>query len=285
MASRAVYNEIAGLSLEVRGSAYLRERMADYGLCGSARACDCRIAVTPAAAIARPKGRAGAETRLWKLVQTAEGDAAYRVLSGCPDVVSARMDFKAGSAEISILSMEAGDCEGRDFSFAGQAFSQLMLERERMVLHGSCIAYRDRAVVFTAPSGTGKSTHTGLWMEHVPGTVYINDDTPVIRLDREDGVLACGSPWSGKTRLNANISAPLSAVIFLERGSENEIRPLPPLEALGRLLGEVRKLPFRRSVEQAAELCGRLVQRVPAYRLRCDISYGAVEAVRRELSL
>ncbi len=266
----------------------MKSRMAEYTLPlqqERERICNSGIFLSRNCEIPLPEGRYLADSGIWKMVQTATGQTVYRTLPGFPDIVSARMDFSDCRTDIKFFSMEEEDAYLREINYTGQAFGQLALQQNRMVLHGSCIARNGRGVVFSAPSGTGKSTHTGLWKQYYPDTEYVNDDTPVLRLDRPGEVLACGSPWSGKTQLNSNISVPLSAVVFLERGTENSIAPLSKTEALGRLLGECRKIPFQSTMQKAAELCGRLLERVPVYRLSCNISYEAVETVRKELLL
>lgn len=249
------------------------------------RICDFEIFIQKQQKITIPEGKLLANAGIWKMVQTAEGESVYRTLPEAPGIVSARMDFFDRSANIFVFSVGDSETASREMIFAGQAFGQLALQRDRMVLHSSCIARNGKAVLFSAPSGTGKSTHTGLWKEYYPDTQCINDDTPVLRLDKPGEVLACGSPWSGKEHLNRNMEAPLCGIVFLEQGEDNKIEPLSNAEALGRLLGECRKIPFRSAMLKTAELCGKLLDRVPVYRLSCNISRDAVETVRKELLL
>lgn len=199
------------------------------------------------------------------------------------DEISMFLNFSADRADLSILSLSEDDSRVREYAFSGYAISQMMLNYNRLVIHSSCISVDGRAVLFSAPSGTGKSTHTGLWQRYVKDTLYINDDTPIIRLDCADKVYACGSPWSGKTNLNSNITSELKAIVFLERGKRNFIEPISGAEAFARLLGETRKLPFKDAVDKATELCGELIKRVPVYRLSCDISEEAVRVAQREI--
>ncbi len=249
------------------------------------RICDFEIIIQKLPEIQVPKGKFLARAGIWNMVQTSEGSSVYRTFPEAPGIVSARMDFFDDYVKISVLSVEGVETSAREIVFVGQALGQMMLRHERMVLHSSCIARNGKAVLFSAPSGTGKSTHTGLWRKYYPDTYYINDDTPVLRLDKPGEVLACGSPWSGKERLNRNVQIPLSGIVFLEQGKNNNITPLSKAEAMGRLLGECRKIPFCGAMQEAAELCGRLIERVPIYRLSCDISQEAVETVRKELLL
>ena len=99
-----------------------------------------------------------------------------------------------------------------------------LLNRDTLLLHGSTVGVDGAAYLFTAPCGTGKSTHTRLWRERF-GTraVMVNDDKAFLRLT-DSGVLAFGSPWTGKHGLGSNICLPLKGICFLKRGAENRIR-------------------------------------------------------------
>ena len=287
-----MFYEISGLLVEVQGDEYLNERMAEYQVrspISGGRICDLRIINRLKTQIEKPQGQEVTHSLFWKLVQTNEGQSLYRNLPGFEDIVSARIDFNKNGADISVLkhpnpeTLEIDD--ERMFRFAGHSFGHILLNHQRLVLHGSCIRVNGKAIIFSAPSGTGKSTHTNLWMENVDGVEFINDDTPVIRLDKGEAVYACGSPWSGKTQLNSNISAPLAAIVLLERGVENKIERVGNIEAFARVLGEIRKFAFKESIEASVSLCEKLITRVPVYKLSCNISSQAVETVREELML
>ena len=113
-----------------------------------------------------------------------------------------------------------------------RAFAEILFDRDTLLLHGSAVALDGRGYLFTARSGTGKSTHTRLWRE-VFGSraVMINDDKPFVTLN-EQGVTIFGSPWSGKHGLDSNIAVPLAGICLLERGGEDRIRSISPEEAL-----------------------------------------------------
>lgn len=99
-----------------------------------------------------------------------------------------------------------------------------LIRHGTVLLHGSAVAVDGEGYLFTARCGTGKSTHTRLWRQ-VFGqrAVMVNDDKPFLRFTG-DGILACGSPWSGKHGLDTNISVPLRGICILKRGPENQIR-------------------------------------------------------------
>ena len=129
------------------------------------------------------------------------------------------------------------------------------------LLHGSTLVMDGRAYLFTAKCGTGKSTHTRLWRQVFGERVFmLNDDKPFLELSRT-GVTAWGSPWSGKHGLDTNASAPLAGVCILERGMENQIRPLTPAEALP-LLQE-------QADEQDHFFLESLVKTIPLWQMAC----------------
>ena len=145
-----------------------------------------------------------------------------------------------------------------------EKIAEKLLERDTLLLHGSTVAVDGQAYLFTAPCGTGKSTHTRLWRELFGDrAVMVNDDKVFLEL-RRDGVWAYGSPWMGKHGIGANISAPLKGICFLQRGTENVIQRAEPQKWLPELihqcfLPEDRYLP----------LVAQLAQRVPLWEMTC----------------
>lgn len=98
---------------------------------------------------------------------------------------------------------------------------------DTLEMHASVIKCDGRAFLFLAKSGTGKSTHSSLWLKHVPGSELLNDDNPVVRYYPEDGSVICyGSPWSGKTPCYKNDSAPVGSFVRIRRCAENKIETL-----------------------------------------------------------
>ena len=139
-----------------------------------------------------------------------------------------------------------------------------LLERDTLLLHGSTVAVDGQAYLFTAPCGTGKSTHTRLWRELFGDrAVMVNDDKVFLEL-RRDGVWAYGSPWMGKHGIGANISVPLKGICFLQRGTENTIQKADPQKWLPELIHQCF-LPE----ERYASLVSRLAQRIPLWEMSC----------------
>lgn len=149
-------------------------------------------------------------------------------------------------------------------------FAEFLLAHDTLLLHGSAIAVDGQGYLFTADSGTGKSTHTRLWREVFGArAVMVNDDKPFIQLTR-DGALLHGSPWSGKHGLDSNIAVPLKGICLLRRGSENVIWPATAEELLP-ILEKQAYAPL--TVEKTAvshSLLRRLSQQVPLWHMACN---------------
>ena len=108
--------------------------------------------------------------------------------------------------------------------------------KQTALFHSSVVSFQDKAYMFLGNSGTGKSTHSRLWLKYIEGTELINDDNPVVRIHDDGSILVYGSPWSGKTPCYRNVSYPLGAIVLLEQAPQNVIRRLKPLEAYAALM-------------------------------------------------
>ena len=146
-----------------------------------------------------------------------------------------------------------------------------MPERDTFLFHCSAIAVDGKAYLFTAPSGTGKSTHTRLWREVLGDqAVMINDDKPLLRVT-SDSVLVYGTPWDGKHRLSTNTVAPVAGICLLERGEENGIERIAKEEAFPRLLQQTYRPQSPVELMKTMELLDAVASNVPLCRLRCNM--------------
>ena len=153
-------------------------------------------------------------------------------------------------------------------SFLQRSIADRLLRYQVLLFHGSTVAVDGKAYLFTAPCGTGKSTHTRLWREVFGNrAVMVNDDKPFLRLDGQQ-VLACGAPWSGKHGLDTNIAVPLAGICVLERGREDRIRPASPEEA--KFLFSQGHRPEDPALQPLAEdLTRQMILRLPVWKMTC----------------
>ena len=157
-------------------------------------------------------------------------------------------------------------------------YGLMTVPRKTVAIHSSCIVKDGGAVLFLGESGTGKSTHTRLWREHIEGAYLLNDDSPIIRL--VDGVpTAFGSPWSGKTPCYRNLSYPIAGFIRLSQAPHNKIYRLPVLQAIGALLPSCPPA-FAHDEQLQDALCDTLsdmIASVPVFHLECLPDAAAAE--------
>ena len=99
------------------------------------------------------------------------------------------------------------------------------------LFHSSVVSYQGRGYMFLGHSGTGKSTHSSLWLKYIEGTELVNDDNPVVRVLENNEVRVYGSPWSGKTPCYRNVSYPVGAIVKLSQAPFNKIEPLKGIKA------------------------------------------------------
>lgn len=147
--------------------------------------------------------------------------------------------------------------------------SSALLDFNGFVLHSSAVKYEDKAYLFSADSGTGKSTHTTLWTKVFDGAEIINDDKPIIRLI--DGKFyACGTPFSGSSPLNENVCVPLKAICFIERGQENAIEQMNDnASIIFSILSQTLRRNGNDKTVKLMELLDKLLNDVPVYKLKC----------------
>lgn len=149
--------------------------------------------------------------------------------------------------------------------------SERMPSFGRFLMHGSAIAADGNGYIFTAPSGTGKSTHARLWREMLGDrAVMVNDDKPFVGVG-EEGVTVYGSPWNGKHRLGSNISVPLKAVCILGRAAGNSIEATGISEALPVLIQQIYRPDDPLMLAETLTLTDRLASSVKLFRLRCNM--------------
>lgn len=162
--------------------------------------------------------------------------------------------------------------------------SEALVGFDTLLFHGSVVAVDGQAYLFTAKSGTGKSTHTRLWREMLgERAVMVNDDKPFLEI-KPEGVTAWGSPWMGKHRLGANIGVPLKAICILERGEENRISPISAQEALPMLMQQSQRPQKAQNYPKYLELIDKLAGKVAFYRMACNMNPQAAEMAYRAMS-
>ena len=149
------------------------------------------------------------------------------------------------------------------------AYAFAAAEKQTVLLHASVIRKDGYGYLMTAPSGTGKSTHTFLWYKNIPGCDLMNDDNPVVRI--VDGQpIVYGTPWSGKTPCYRNIEAPVGAIVRIQQRKRNEIRRMKTIEAMAQLLPAASSMKWDERVYMGVSdtLMG-IISSIAVYELGC----------------
>lgn len=163
------------------------------------------------------------------------------------------------------------------YAFAG-SFQQTLL------IHASTILNNGYGYAFIAKSGTGKSTHTQLWIKHIPGSELMNDDNPIVRVIGDQAFIY-GSPWSGKTPCYRQIKAPLGAITRIDRALKNSIEKLSPIEAFASLLPSCSNMKWDKDIFHG--ICNtvtRVIELTNCYTLHCLPDQEAAEICHKEIS-
>lgn len=159
-----------------------------------------------------------------------------------------------------------------EYMLTGSDFYTELLNFNGIILHSSCIVVDGMAYAFSADSGTGKSTHTQLWLKHLGDRAYmLNDDKPAIRLI--DGkVYACGTPWSGKYDYSTPKIVELAGICFLERSETNWIKKADTSKAVYNIFSQTIRNLNAEKMDKLFDVLEQIFAKVPLYELGCDIS-------------
>ena len=188
-------------------------------------------------------------------------------LPGRPEAMELTMspDFKKASL---ILT-------GHDDAFAFNNALMLLFtfasaKMGALEMHSSVVVNEGKGYLFLGKSGTGKSTHSGLWLKHIPGTWLLNDDNPVLRLMPGGDVRVFGSPWSGKTPCYKALSVPAGAVVRLSQAPYNKIERLTGVKAYASLMASASSFrPFSELANHWHNTLEAMTGIVPCYHLEC----------------
>ncbi|MBR5473029.1 MAG: hypothetical protein IKU82_03475 [Clostridia bacterium] len=209
--------------------------------------------------------------------------------SFCKDYISSfdMPDISVKSDETAIskekASVPAAPIESCESLCIYRSIGEQLPHFDRFVFHGAAIEYCGNAYLFTAPSGTGKTTHINLWKKHLGDKVnIINGDKPIIHVG--DISIVYGTPWAGKEGYQHNASAPIAAICIIKQGKVNKISRLEKGDAVNHLMRQVYLPQDPTALSKTLSLLGKLIENIPVYVLECDISTQAFETSFNEIT-
>lgn len=200
----------------------------------------------------------GTETFCWKFLSSEPADFSVSI---CQADINYELTRSSGMSEPAHLETLA----------LLRRISEKLIDYNTILFHGSVLAVDGKAYLFTAPSGTGKTTHSRLWLENVPGSHILNGDKPFLKIEDNGRILACGSPWRGKDNYGINEILPLEGICILERDTYNHIEPISCRDALEWLVRQTFRPADPQLMLKALQLTGVISQSVNLYRMGCTM--------------
>ncbi len=176
--------------------------------------------------------------------------------------------------------LEASTPQALEVLVLCRKIAELLPGADRVLFHGSALAFDGQGVLFTAKSGTGKSTHTRLWRQVFGDRVQmVNDDKPFLEVGKDE-VTVHGTPWRGKHALGSNVSVSLKAICLVTRGTENSLERLEPRQMLPMLLQQTYAPEQSAGMLATLALAERLSRNVALYQLTCNMDPQAAVIVQ-----
>lgn len=220
------------------------------------------------------------------VLQTADGGLLrfyFDGVTGGPPYAAASCDPALRRVEVQYLPGAERFLSETSNSFFHLGWERLLIQEGRLILHAACVDTPYGGLLFSGPSGIGKSTQAELWRRYAGGTL-INGDRPVL-YRAGAGWTACGSPYAGSSHCHVNASCPVRAAILLRQAPACSLRRLAPAEAFRRLFAGCAVYSYDAGfVSRACDLVQSLAAAVPVYELSCTPDRAAVELLRRALT-
>jgi len=153
-----------------------------------------------------------------------------------------------------------------------------LIKYNAVVFHGSAVAVGEKAVLFTALSGVGKTTHTKLWLKNIKDSFVLDGDKPILRF-MNDTLYVCGTPWNGKEHMGCNKNVPLTAICKINRSETNRIEKPNPSAFIPTLLEQMHRTDYANQIR----ILEQIAKTIPLYNLYCNMEDGAALLSFREM--
>jgi len=199
-----------------------------------------------------------------------KGDETAFAYEGEGDKVVSVLKIGAGAATATYSPIKGGRGVLYNLSTSLMIlFTYASARHDAVLMHSSVIRHGGNAKMFLGKSGTGKSTHSRLWLENIPGAELLNDDNPAIRI--EDGVAwVYGTPWSGKTPCYRNDREKIGAIVSLNQAPRNSIEPIKGLMAYTKLIASASSVRWeRKMMDGIVAVLSNVAMNVPCFEMDC----------------
>lgn len=168
--------------------------------------------------------------------------------------------------------------------FNAMGFDVLLAKEKKLILHASFIAYQNKAILFSAPSGTGKSTQADLWQKYVDGVKIINGDRAIIGIEN-NVVKAYGLPFCGTSKITLNQSFNLSTIVILRQGKINKLVELSARDSYKYLYSQINWIGWDKKLQlDILDLLEKVVNSIKIYYFECLPDRSAVEMLKTTIT-
>lgn len=169
-------------------------------------------------------------------------------------------------------------------AFNAMGFDVLLAKEKKLILHASFIAYQNKAILFSAPSGTGKSTQADLWQKYVDGVKIINGDRAIIGIEN-NVVKAYGLPFCGTSKITLNQSFNLSTIVILRQGKINKLVELSARDSYKYLYSQINWIGWDKKLQlNILDLLEKVVNSIKIYYFECLPDRSAVEMLKTTIT-
>ncbi len=286
MGKQRLFFQVAGIRIRVEADGALSEEpgiLADY-LCGEGPS-DVSLRAEPADRMPEPEGTEVYTSAALRVYTTGSGIRRY-IGEVADDPVNAYICADHREGEVRAWFRRTALRQGITAKLLLSALDlpHLLAQRQGFLLHAAFIEYGGRAILFTAPSETGKSTQAELWCAHA-GAQLVNGDRAAVRIQNGQ-IAACGTPYSGSSPVRRNVTLPLAAIVFLSQAPNNSITRLRGVRAFRRVWeGCTVNVWDRTDVELATWTVGEVASRVPIYHLACTPDVRAAALLKHTMEV
>ena len=254
---------------------------------GSVGPADMTINCFLAEEIVKPSGRIIEDVEGWSWCIAENGEVSMYHIYGSDKIGSLikwnKDFFVADAYAIDTFEKSGLEIPVKFFILIRHILWYAIVIKDGIMLHSSALSYKGKGILFSAPSGTGKSTQSALWKkEFEDEVVIINDDTPFIRnIDSVSYVYGC--PWSGKSEINEQMKVPVKAVISVKQGKENSVKKLTATEGFFRIFNETKKPVESNMLDKAMDNVITFLSNTEVYELTCTPEKEAVYVLKEVL--
>jgi len=206
----------------------------------------------------------------------------YIGIKGIPEYYACYKEVDEGYANVYIHPQRMAGLSVDPVFVSLLALERRMIQKDSLILHCAYISYQNEAILFSAPSETGKTTQANLWEKYMHSKT-INGDRGLLTKKKDEWIIQ-GFPVCGTSDVCFNETKAIKAIVMLSQGKENSVTRLNPLQAFTQIIGQITKNQWNiQTSTKTIDLIEHLVNKVPIYHLSCTISKEAVDCLVREL--